>query len=54
MAKKKAVRVESNLYPEGMCTGCNRVMKLRELFNHRLKNGDCPDEHRLFVLVVPK
>lgn len=44
-------KVESNLYPTGICTGCGQEMKLKKLFKHRLSNGDCPDERGLFSLV---
>ncbi len=40
----------SNLYDWGICTGCGRGMRLKELFAHRLSDGDCPDERGLFVL----
>lgn len=53
MKKKTTPRrpkVESNLYPTGICCGCNQEMPLMKLFKHRLPNGDCPDERGLFTL----
>ena len=39
-----------NLYADGFCLGCQKTMKLKDLFAHRLPNGDCPDQRGLFAL----